>query len=91
MAPDIPTLKESGLNLSGMGWNTLFAPQSMAPAAAERLSQMVQEIMNEPETREKFEANRLIPVSSSSTQTAAMLKAYRAQWAPVVQGSGFKP
>ncbi len=91
MAPDIPTLKESGLNLSGMGWNTLFAPQSMAPAAAERLSQMVQEIMNEPDTREKFEANRLTPVSSSSAQTAAMLKAYRAQWAPVVQGSGFKP
>ena len=91
MAPDIPTLKESGLNLSGMGWNTLFAPQSMAPAAAERLSQMVQEIMGEPDTREKFEASRLTPVSSSSAQTAAMLKAYRAQWAPVVRRSGFKP
>lgn len=91
MAPDIPTLKESGLSLSGMGWNTLFAPQSMAPAAAERLSQMVQEIMGEADTREKFEANRLTPVSSSSAQTAAMLKAYRAQWTPVVRRSGFKP
>ncbi|MDR0225890.1 MAG: ABC transporter substrate-binding protein [Burkholderiaceae bacterium] len=91
MAPEIPTLKESGLNLSGTGWNTLFAPSSMAPAVVERLSQLVQEIMNEPDTRQKFEANRLIPVSSGSGQTAAMLKAYRAQWAPVVQGSGFKP
>jgi tripartite-type tricarboxylate transporter receptor subunit TctC len=91
MAPDIPTLKESGLNLSGLGWNTLFAPQSMAPDASERLSRMVQEIMKEPDTRQKFEASRLTPVSSSSAQTAEMLKAYRAQWTPVVQGSGFKP
>lgn len=91
MAPDIPTLKESGLNLSGMGWNTLFAPQSIAPDIAERLSRMVQEIMKEPDTRQKFEASRLTPVSSSSAQTAEMLKAYRAQWTPVVQRSGFKP
>src|SRR3989442_946964 len=91
MAPDISTLKESGLNLSGMGWNTLFAPQSMAPDIAERLSRMVQEIMKEPDTRQKFEASRLTPVSSSSAQTAEMLKAYRAQWTPVVQRSGFKP
>ncbi|MDH0418904.1 MULTISPECIES: tripartite tricarboxylate transporter substrate-binding protein [Delftia] len=91
MAPDIPTLKESSLNLSGMGWNTLFAPQSMAPDIAERLSRMVQEIMKEPDTRQKFEASRLTPVSSSSAQTAEMLKAYRAQWTPVVQRSGFKP
>lgn len=51
MAPDIPTLKESSLNLSGMGWNTLFAPQSMAPDIAERLSRMVQEIGRRSPTR----------------------------------------
>ena len=47
--------------------------------------------MKEPDTRQKFEASRLTPVSSSSAQTAEMLKAYRAQWTPVVQRSGFKP
>jgi tripartite-type tricarboxylate transporter receptor subunit TctC len=51
MAPGIPTLKELGVNLVGTGWNTLFAPQSMAPATVQRLSQLVQEVMKEADTQ----------------------------------------
>jgi tripartite-type tricarboxylate transporter receptor subunit TctC len=91
MAPDIPTLKELGVNLVGTGWNALFAPQSMAPATVQRLSQLVQEVMKDADTRQKFAASRLEPVASSAEETARMLKAYRAQWAPVVRRSGFKP
>lgn len=91
MAPDIPTLKELGVNLVGTGWNTLFAPQSMAPATVQRLSDMVQAVMKDPDTQQKFAASKLEPVVSSAEETARMLKAYRAQWAPVVQRSGFKP
>lgn len=91
MAPDIPTLKELGVNLVGTGWNALFAPQSMAPATVQRLSDMVQAVMKDPDTQQKFAASKLEPVVSSAEETARMLKAYRAQWAPVVQRSGFKP
>lgn len=91
MAPSIPTLKELGVNLVGTGWNTLFAPQSMAPATVQRLSQLVQEVMKEADTQHKFAASNLVPVVSSAQDTEKMLKAYRAQWAPVVQRSGFKP
>ena len=91
LAPDIPTLKEQGVNLVGTGWNTLFAPRSMAPAAVRRLSQLVQEVMAEPEIKQRFEAAKLVPVVSSAEETAQILKAYRAQWTPVVQRSGFKP
>lgn len=91
MAPDIPTLKELGVNLVGTGWNTLFAPRGMDAAAVARLSALVQQVMREPDTQRKFEAAKLMPVVSSAAQTEAMLKAYRAQWAPVVKDSGFKP
>ena len=91
MAPNIPTLKELGVNLVGTGWNTLFAPQSMAPATVQRLSELVQEVMKDPDTQQKFVASKLEPVVSSAAQTDAMLKAYRQQWAPVVKRSGFKP
>ena len=69
----------------------LHALSCVTQDISERLSRMVQEIMKEPDTHQKFEASRLTPVSSSSAQTAEMLKAYRAQWTPVVQRSGFKP
>lgn len=91
MAPDIPTLKELGVNLVGTGWNTLFAPRGMDATAVGRLSALVQQVMREPDTQRKFEAAKLMPVVSSAAQTEAMLKAYRAQWTPVVKDSGFKP
>lgn len=87
----IPTFKEGGLDLAATGWNTFFAPMSMPKAQAERLSGLIHEVMKDPDTRRKFEAAKMEPVASTMAQTEAMLKAYRAQWAPVVQRSGFKP
>lgn len=87
----IPTFKEGGLDLAATGWNTFFAPMSMPKAQAERLAGLIHEVMKDPDTRRKFEAAKMEPVASSMAQTEAMLKAYRAQWAPVVQRSGFKP
>ena len=91
LAPSVPTFKEAGLDLVATGWNTFFAPASMPAAQVERLSQHIHEVMKDPDTRRKFEATKLEPVAASRAQTEATLKAYKAQWAPVVQRSGFKP
>ena len=87
----IPTFKESGLDLAATGWNTFFAPMSMPKAQAERLAGLIHEVMKDPDTQRKFETAKMEPVVATMAQTEAMLKAYRAQWAPVVQRSGFKP
>jgi tripartite-type tricarboxylate transporter receptor subunit TctC len=90
-APTIPTFKEAGLDLSATGWNTFFAPKSMPKEKVERLSAVIREVMQDPDTQRKFKDSGMTPVVSTQTQTAAMLKAYRAQWAPVVQKSGYQP
>ena len=87
----IPTFREAGLDLTATGWNTFFAPMSMPKAQAERLAGLIHEVMKDPDTQRKFEASKMEPVVATMAQTEAMLKAYRAQWAPVVQRSGFKP
>ena len=89
--PKIPTFKEAGLNLAATGWNTFFAPMSMPKAPAERLAGLIHDVMKDPDTQRKFEAAKMTPEVATMAQTEAMLKAYRAQWAPVVQRSGFKP
>ena len=91
LAPQIPTFKEAGMDLAATGWNTFFAPMSMPKAQAERLSGLIVEVMKDPDTQRKFETAKMDPVVATMAQTEAMLKAYRAQWAPVVQRSGFKP
>lgn len=90
-APNVPTFKEAGLDLAATGWNTFFAPATMPPAKVARLSQAIREVMQDPDTTRRFKDSLMTPVVSTQEQTAAMLKAYRAQWAPVVQKSGYQP
>ncbi len=90
-APDVPTFKESGLDLAASGWNAFFAPASMPADRVARLGSAIREVMQEEDTRRKFLDARMGPVASTPAQTAAMLKTFRAQWAPVVQKSGYQP
>lgn len=90
-APDVPTFKEAGLDLAASGWNTFFAPASMPRGKVERLAREIREVMQEPEVQRRFTDNKLVPVVATREQTEAMLKAYRAQWAPVVKTSGYNP
>lgn len=90
-APTIPTFREAGLAIDAVGWNTFFAPASMPAARVEQVGKAIREIMLEPETVRRFNDARLGPVASTPAQTSAMLAGYRAQWAPVVQKSGYQP
>lgn len=90
-SPDIPTFKEAGLDLSATGWNAFFAPAAMPRERVAALGAAIREVMLDEDTKRKFRAAKVDPVASTPQQTAAMLKAYRAQWAPVVQRSGYQP
>jgi tripartite-type tricarboxylate transporter receptor subunit TctC len=91
LAPSIPTFKEAGLDLVAAGWNTFFAPASMPKAKVEMLANAIHEVMQDKDTQRKFADQKMTPVVATQAQTAAMLKKYRAQWAPVVQKSGYQP
>ena len=56
-----------------------------------RLGAAVEQVMRQSDTQRLFHDARMVAVASTPAQTAAMLKAYRAQWAPVVQKSGYQP
>ncbi|MBE2263138.1 MAG: Bug family tripartite tricarboxylate transporter substrate binding protein [Burkholderiaceae bacterium] len=90
-APNIPTFKEAGLALVATGWNAFFAPNSMSKDKVQFLAKAIRDVMSDPDTQRKFRDAKMIPVVSTQAQTEAMLKAYRAQWAPVVQKSGYQP
>jgi len=90
-APSVPTFKEAGLDLAASGWNTFFAPVTMPREKVERLATAIREVMQDPDTVRKFTESKMTPVVSTQAQTAAMLKAYRLQWGPVVQKSGYQP
>ena len=90
-APDVPTFKEAGLDLSATGWNAFFAPANMPKAKVDMLATAIQEVMRDPDLIRKFHTAKLTPVVSTPAQTTAMLKAFKLQWAPVIQKSGYQP
>ncbi len=90
-APEVPTFKEAGLDLVATGWNTFFAPAAMPREKVARLAQAIREVMQDADTARRFKDSLMTPVVSTQAQTAAMLAAYRAQWAPVVRKSGYQP
>ena len=89
--PQVPTLKEAGVNLSASGWNTFFAPKAMPAAQVQRYAAAIHKVMQDPEVTKQFATNYLDPVISTSAQTQQRLDAYKKQWAPVIQASGYKP
>lgn len=89
-ARDIPTLKEAGIDLAADGWNTFFASRAMPADKARMLAGAIQSVMADPAVRQRFVSVSMEPVSRSQEQTVAMLKAYKAQWQPVVRRSGFQ-
>jgi tripartite-type tricarboxylate transporter receptor subunit TctC len=89
-AKDIPTFREAGLDLVATGWNAFFAPASMPRERVARYAGAIAEVMRDPVTQRLFADAKMTPVVSTQAQTAAMLKAYRAQWAPVVRKSGYQ-
>jgi len=91
LAPSVPTFKEAGLDLVATGWNAFFAPASMPKAKVEMLAKAIHEVMQDPDTQRKFKDQKMTPVVATQAQSIAMLQKYRAQWAPVVQKSGYQP
>ncbi|WP_454674764.1 tripartite tricarboxylate transporter substrate-binding protein [Achromobacter pestifer] len=86
---DVPTFRESGVNLAADGWNAFFAPAAMPAAKIERLGADIAAILKEPAMQAAVRDAYLEPVSLDAAGTADALTAYRKQWEPVVRASGF--
>lgn len=91
LVPQVPTLTEGGVKLTAAGWNSFFAPRSMPAAQVERYAKAIHKIMEDADTRRLFTASNLDPVTTTAAQMNTRLTAYRQQWLPVIQASGYKP
>jgi len=89
VAPDVPTLAESGLAGYEVGsWQGVFAPAGTPPDVVKRLNAEIVKIINMPDVRAKLEALGAEPVGNSSDEFATIVKSEVAKWAKVVKQSG---
>jgi len=88
--PDVPTLKEAGIDVEADAWNGLIAPGGTPKALADRISKDVSAIMTQPAVREKLASQLMEPVSSSPDDLRSRMDAEIARWAPVIKAANVK-
>jgi tripartite-type tricarboxylate transporter receptor subunit TctC len=88
--PDVPTLKETGIDLVANAWYGMWLPAGSPPAFARQLSEAVVTALAKSEVREKLLAIGLIPVGTTPEGLTQELAANTAFWQPIVQATGYK-
>jgi tripartite-type tricarboxylate transporter receptor subunit TctC len=88
--PDVPTLKESGIQLVADAWYGMWLPAGSSTDFAKRLSDAVAAVLNKPGVKEKLLAIGLIPVGTTPEGLAQELAANTAFWQPVVKATGYR-
>ncbi len=82
--PDVPTLKEAGIDVEADAWNGLIAPGATPEQTVTQISRDVAEIIKEPSVREKLASQLMQPVGSTPNEFRAQIDREMARWAPVI-------
>jgi len=91
VAPDVPTLAESGLPGYEVGsWQGVFAPAGTPPDIVKRLNAEIVKIINSPDVQKKLLELGAEPVGNSSEEFSALVKTEVVKWGDVVKKSGAK-
>jgi tripartite-type tricarboxylate transporter receptor subunit TctC len=88
LQPDVPTLRESGIDAAVDGWNALVAPAGTPRDVIDFLNGHVRAIIEDADFRKRMNELGGEPVGSSPEELDARLKSDIDMWAAVVKKTG---
>jgi len=89
--PDVPTLRERGIDAAVDGWNSLVAPAGTPRDVIAFLNGHVRAIIGEGDFRKRMIELGGEPMTGSPEELDARLKSDVAMWAGVVKKAGLQP
>ena len=90
VAPELPTLVESGVPVVGGTWVGMLAPLGTPKPIVEKLSREVAAAVRRPEIKERFVQLGIEPVGNTSAEFTQFLKDEVAKWAKVIKNAHVK-
>jgi tripartite-type tricarboxylate transporter receptor subunit TctC len=90
LLPEIPTLKEAGLDVEADAWNGLIAPAGLPDAMTVRIGHLVGDAVNSPAVRDKLAAQYMTPIAGTPAEFRARIDADIARWSPVIAAAKIK-
>jgi tripartite-type tricarboxylate transporter receptor subunit TctC len=88
--PDVPTLKEAGINTSADAFFGLYGPAGMAADVVSRIDRAVADALKDPVIQEKIFAYGLVPNHAPAAKLGATQVAHLKKWEAPIKASGFK-
>jgi tripartite-type tricarboxylate transporter receptor subunit TctC len=88
--PDLPTLKEAGVDMEVPVWTAFFAPAKTPPAIVARLQKEVARVVQTPEVKERFASMGLDPVGGSSADLGKQVASDIQKWTAVARAANIK-
>ena len=89
--PDVPTFREAGLpDVNLATWIFLMAPAATPDAVVALLNKSINDILRQPDTREKLLAQGFVQTGGSVEEMAARMKAEAELWGTVIKNANIR-
>jgi len=86
--PEVPTLKEAGVNMEATAWFAMYGPAGLKGEALTRLERAVMKMVRDPAMQAKLRALGYDPIGSGSADLASAQKADLARWEKPIKATG---
>lgn len=86
--PNVPTMREQGLDIVSMGWFGIVAPANLPAPIADRLNAALNAALADAGVQERIVAVGAVPRPTTREQFAAWIAEESERWRPVVEATG---
>jgi tripartite-type tricarboxylate transporter receptor subunit TctC len=86
--PEVPTLKESGVDMEATAWFAMYGPAGLPPEVLARLERAVSTAVKKPAMQERLRSLGYEPIGSTSAELAAEQRADLARWGKPIKATG---
>src|SRR5215210_737268 len=88
--PDVPTLKEAGIDVEADAWMGMIAPAHTPEGIVAKIQREVVEAIGTAAVREKLAAQLMEPVGNSPAEFRARIDGEIVRWGPVIKAANIK-
>ena len=86
--PEVPTLKEQGIDMEATAWFAMYAPAGLPPEVLATLQKNVAAAIHTPALQARLKGLGYEPVGSTSAELAAAQRADLARWEKPIKATG---
>jgi tripartite-type tricarboxylate transporter receptor subunit TctC len=90
LLPEIPTLKEGGIDVEADAWSGLIAPAGLPNPLTERVGHFVGQAITANAVRDKLAAQYMTPIPSTPAEFRARIDSDIARWSAVIAAAKIK-